>query len=68
MPSFTKELRRALYSNSDIESFKHNSNDNSSSSKNHSFTQSNNESAQILERISGEHMHEDNQTVLQLIS
>ena len=59
MPSFTKELRRALYSNSDIQSFKHSS----SSSINHSFNQNNNESAQILERISEEHMHEDNQTL-----
>ena len=64
MPSFTKELRRALYSNSDIQSFKHSS----SSSINHSFNQNNNESAQILERISEEHMHEDNQTLLQIIS
>ena len=67
LPSFTKELRRALYSTSDIQS-KHSSNDYSSSSKNHSFNQSNNESAQILERISEEHMHEDNQTLLQIIS
>lgn len=67
MPSFTKELRRALYSNSEIESFKsiHSNNDNNSSEERASC-KNNNDS--ILEQISEEHMHEDNQTLLQVIS
>ena len=70
MPSFTKELRRALYSNSDIQSVKsvHSSSGNhSSNSGNHSFNQNNYESIHFLEKISEEHMHEDNQTLLQVI-
>ena len=72
MPSFTKELRKCLYSNSDIQSSKgsqSNSYNHSSNSGSHSFNQkNNNESSQILEKISEEHMHEDNQTLLQVIS
>ena len=70
MPSFTKELRRALYSNSDIQSVKsvHSSSGNHScNSANHSFNQNNYESIHFLEKISEEHMHEDNQTLLQVI-
>ena len=73
MPSFTKELRRALYSNSDIQSYKSNHsnsyNQSSNSGGGHSFNQkNNNESTPILERKSEKHMHEDNQTLLQVIS
>ena len=67
MPSFTKELRRALFSNSDLQSAKSisSSGNHSSNSGNHSFTQNNYES--IFEHIREEHMHEDNQTLLQVI-
>ena len=72
MPSFTKELRRCLYSNSDMQSSKgsqSNSYNHSSNSGSHSYNQkNNNESSIILEKISEEHMHEDNQTLLQVIS
>ncbi len=70
MPSFTKELRRALYSNSDINSCKSNqssSGKHSCNSGNHSFSQNNYESMHLLEHIREEHMHEDNQTLLQVI-
>ena len=71
MPSFTKELRRALYSNSNIQSYKNNhsnSYNQSSNSGGHSFNQkNNNESTQIFERKSEKHMHKDNQTLLQVI-
>ena len=73
MPSYTKELRRALYSrsgglkqsslindNNDINSHSQASSGNfSTSCKNDSF---------LSEKFVGGHMHEDNQTLLQLIS
>ena len=74
MPSFTKMLRRALYSNSDMQSSKsNNSNSNgyndSSSSLGNSFNHKNNsEFTPIIEHIGKEHMHEDNKTLLQVIS
>jgi calcium-dependent protein kinase len=75
MPSYTKMLRKALYSTSDISSMHSNSNsnggNNSSSIGNsgHSLTHKNSsDSTQVLEQISEEeHMHEDNQTLLQVI-
>lgn len=66
MPSYTKELRRALYSNSDIQSFK-SMHSNSSSFEAHTSSQQNNNN-DSLEQISEEHMHEDNQTLLHVIS
>ena len=73
MPSFTRMLRKALYSTSDISSRSMNSNNNSGndhSSKGnsgHSLLKKNsNDSNQILAQISEEHMHEDNQTLLQV--
>ena len=67
MPSFTKELRRALFSNIYLQSAKSisSSGNLSSNSGNHSFNQNNYES--IFEHIREEHMHEDNQTLLQVI-
>ena len=73
MPSYTKMLRKALYSTSDISSMHSNSNsnggNNSSSIGNsgHSLTHKNSsDSTKVLEQISEEeHMHEDNQTLLQ---
>jgi len=66
MPSYTKELRRALYSNSDIQSFK-SMYSNSSSFEGHTSSHQNNNN-DSLEQISEEHMHEDNQTLLHVIS
>jgi hypothetical protein len=66
MPSYTKELRRALYSNSDIQSFK-SIHSNSSSFEGHNSSHQNNNN-DSLEQISEEHMHEDNQTLFHVIS
>ena len=74
LPSFTKELRKALYSKSDIDSFeikqsKNNVEDNpnkrslSEEKKNENDSSNNSES----EEISDGHMHEDNQTLMDLI-
>ena len=70
MPSFTKMLRRALYSNSDISLHSNSYNDSSSFKGNseHFLVQKNsNDSTQILRQIREEHMHEDNKTLLQVI-
>jgi len=71
MPSFTKMLQRALYSNSDISLHSNSCND-SSSFKNNSehflVQKNNNDSTKILSQIREEHMHEDNKTLLQVIS
>jgi len=74
LPSFTKELRKALYSKSDIDSFnirqsKDNIDDNSNKislskeKKNENDSSNNSES----EEMSDGHMHEDNQTLMDVI-
>ena len=74
LPSFTKELRKALYSKSDIDSFDNkqskNKIDNNSGKKSHSEEKKiDNDSSMNSEseEISDGHMHEDNQTLMDVI-
>ena len=70
LPSFSKELKKALYSKSDIESFdsrKRNNKENNSNKRSLSEEKNNeNDSSQNSEseEISDGHMHEDNQTLM----
>ena len=70
IPSYSKELRRVLYSTSGVSkksSFESDINSHSrASSANYSTTCKNDSS--ILEKFVEEHMHEDNQTLLQVFS
>ena len=77
LPSFTKELRKALYSKSDIDSFENgqsknninNEKKNNSNKRSSSEKKDENDSEQCNESddISDGHMHEDNKTLIKRI-
>ncbi len=74
LPSFSKELRKALYSKSDIDSFENKQskeiNNNKEQSNKSSLSQKNeNDSSQNSdsEENSDGHMHEDNKTLMEVI-
>ena len=79
LPSFTKELRKALYSKSDIDSFdnkkskninikeKKDSNKRSLSEKDENENNSSQNNDSESEDISDGHMHEDNKTLMDVI-